>query len=244
MSATAVFGLVLLVLLFFRAHDRSVLAEIQSGKSSGGKDYATLLSKDKTDGFHKNDHSADSQTDPTKPSPTATAQQQSLSSSFTVTSPGPSPSTPGTAPPPTGGAPPPTGSVPPPTGGVPPPASPFTAKVVGIRQDGASPVDCSGAQIPSPSQCVRRYYFTADVAAYNGPGSVTYEWRLSVPGSNIGSYPAGSGQSLTSLHKVVVISCDTPPGQFEVQMRISSPNQSASDDIKAMHDCGGGLTPP
>lgn len=232
LSATAVFVLVVLALFLLRNYDRSVLAESLSGEGSGGKDYATLLSKDKADGFNKKNLTAEEKTDLTNPSPTAASQRPSTSPSFTVT--GPSQST--TTPP--AGSTPSATTTPPPTSGDSPPTASFTADVTGLREDGASPVECKVSTIPTSSQCVRRYHFTAEVEAYNGPGTVAYEWRISVPGSSTGSFSAGSGESLTLLNKVVVISCSTPSGPFKIQLGVTNPNQSKSNDLEVMHDCG------
>ena len=227
-SATVVFVLVLLALLSLRAYDRSVIAEVLLGKGSAGKDYATLLSKDKTDGFNKIDHTAEKQADSTTSGSTKATQQPSTS--FTIT--GTGESTP-TAP--SGSAPPDT-TTPPPASGGSPPASSFSVNVTGIRHEGVSPVECNST-VPYPSQCVRRYFFTAGVEATDGPGIVDYQWDISVPGSSSDSFSAGAGQTLTLLKKVVVISCSTLPGPFTIHLSVTSPNQSNSSDLEVVHDC-------
>lgn len=211
--------------LLVRASERSSLADWLLGVSGGGEGYTTLLSRDKTDEFKKNDNNNDPvQSRPGSTTPTTTGNSPG---SFTVNPGGTTtPIGGGTTTPPTS-----PGSPPPP----PPPPS-FSASIIYFQQDSMA-LECPLLGGLNPNRCSKRYVFGSGVRTSNGPGSVGYSWKSNISSANqTSSFSAGSGEVNTPLQKEILIGCKDP-GNYTLQFVINTPTQTQSGVLTINHNC-------
>lgn len=234
LAATFIFFGLVVFLLLGRLHDKSALGQILAFKNSPSQDYATLLSKDKSDDFQKHDVGNESNPDgnsspdrqPTSNSPVSGAQganpTSTTSQTVTVVS------TPTSSPPP-------AASTPPPPGSPPVTIQPFSAFISDFKQDKAAVMQCTGSGL-NLSKCTKTYSFASNVVTTNGPGSVAYYWKYSVSGSSNGNFAAGSGANTTSLNNTVTISCSNQ-GSFTAQFLLTTPAAAQSSVLQISHTC-------
>ncbi len=238
LQTTAVFIAVILVLLFIRNHERSILADVLASQTNGGQDYAALLSNDKVDDLKKNEVAENEQLS----SPTSSAGGDT-STPFTVTPNSTSPTTTATTTttstttttqepttPPSGGT---TTTQP----------APFSASIVQFRHENTSPLQCptggsgGSGQGNGTQNCYKIYYFSATVKTINGPGNVGYGWESNVDwGDGSGNFAVGSGETFTPLIKQVPMPC-TQTTPLKLQLYLVSPNQASSETLTITHSC-------
>lgn len=238
LQATALFIIIVLLMLLLRFYEQSVLAGVLDSGSNKSRDYASLLSVDKNDDLKKNDVneaanpeatvtdkpvSSSTASAPLTISPSGGGGNSPTSSTGTSTPPAPSPG--GTTPP----------APPPPAEPPPPPAEPFTASIEDIGLESQHQI-CE-TSLTSLNKCYKVYNFKGEIKTLNGPGEVGYGWRSSLSSANEdGKFSVGSGETFTPLGKVIKLACDQPL-QFGVRLIIRSPNSVQSDTVNVSHKC-------
>jgi len=219
-TVTVVFLLIVAVALVLRTSQRSSLAHLLASVTSAGKEYGTLLSKDKTDELKRND-------DVNQPGDSAPAGS---ATSFTLNAGNPSSTTNTTA---SGGSG--TGSVSPSPSPTPPPV--FSAAIAFFRQD-SSELVCT-SQNQKLQTCSKRYTYSGGIRTQNGPGTVNYGWRSNLSSATEdASISAGAGEVVTTVQKVITLAC-TAPSSFSLQLVILSPGFTQSPSLQVNHNCLG-----
>lgn len=230
LAASVSFVAIVLFLFFGRLHERAVLGQILSVKNTPGQDYANLLSKDKADDFKKQDVGGDdlknpsASSQPSGSSVTASIPVQGTSASGSATTTTTTPTVTVVS-----------GTTTPPTTVVPPAPPAFTATITDFRQDQAPLLQCSTGGF-NLAKCSKKYTFVASVKTANGPGSVAYDWRYSVNGSNNGSFAAASGTAIKTLNTELTLDCKNP-GSFTAQFVVTSPAFVQSQPLQINHSC-------
>lgn len=223
LQATAVFILVLVMMLGARLYDHRALADVLGSKTSNSGDYASLLSNDKADDLSKNDVT-------TEEAAKKATNSNSTSDSAPISATSPS-NVPFTVSP----SPPPPALVPPEEDDgneTDPPAPLFTANVESLVLESSSS-NC--AFINGLMQtCSKKYIFRASTKTMNGPGKVSYAWLGESPSS--GEFLVGSGVIYTPVRKEINLPCN-PQKNFVVQFKINSPNPSESNPLPIDHRC-------
>lgn len=233
LSATIIFAGLVIFLLLGRLHDRSVLGRILAVGNTSGGDYATLISKDKSDAFNKHEVSADDSRSPAVAPPTKVGSVPvATSPSYVVTPTAPNPpstTTPSSITPSTTS---------PPSHTPPPPALPFTSTITDFRHLQTSPFTCPAGvtSFNYQTECYKTYTFSATIQTQNGPGTVDYDWDYNVPGSNSGAISVLAGTQSTNIKDTIKITCDNA-GKFTAQFLINAPNADQSQLIEIRHQC-------
>lgn len=199
--------------------ERSSLADLLPGITIGGKDYGSLLSRDKADEFKKNeDNGADARQAGATSSGSSVALNSGSTSANTTTGGAGTTGGGGNA----GGG-----------GGTTTPA--FSSQVQSLQQSSVT-TEC-GAGVPRKNKCSKRYVFSAGVKTFNGPGSVSYSWQSSLSSANESSgFSAGSGENLTTLQKTIVLDCKTS-SSLTLKLAVSSPTSGSSNTLTLNHNC-------
>lgn len=242
-QATTLFIVIVLMMLFVRFYELSVLAGVLDGGSNKSQDYASLLSVDKNDELNKNEVNEKGAAVASEPKKSISSDKESAP--LTV-SPGgsggtaPSSVSNPTASPTLGGsavtsapapAPGPTSPDPPES----PSSQPMTVTVEGVGLESIK--DFCDPSVSGLRKCYKVYTFKGSIKTVDGPGDVTYGWRLTKSGfDQDGSFSAGSGETYTYLPKIVRLDCSQPV-QFSVRLITKSPDTDQSDSGTITHFC-------
>lgn len=196
--------------MFLRLSQQASLADLLTGVADSGKEYGTLLSKDKRDELKKNTNNDQTSTT----SPTGTPSSFAIKPSTSANS--------GTATTPT-------------QSGGPSSAPVFGASIASFEQS-AVILECTTPK-PKAQTCSKRYTFNAGIRTLNGPGAVSYGWRSNLSSATADSgFSAGSGESVTPLQRTVTLACN-PASSFNMQIVILSPTLTQSAVLSINHNC-------
>lgn len=232
LQATVLFIILLILMLFVRFYEQSILAGVLNGTNNKGQDYATLLSVDKSAELNKNevnDRGAPVNTEANKsasnksPAPLTVSSSGPGDTTTTQQGSGLTPSTGGSTAP---------GLAP---GDSPAPLEPFMVSVEGVGLESAYKV-CEPS-FTTISKCSKIYTFKGMIKGINGPGNVGYGWRFTLPiFDEDGTFQAGTGETLTTLGKIIKLDC-AQPVQFAVKLVTKSPNADQSSPVGVTHNC-------
>lgn len=213
LQATLAFVLIVLTMLFVRTLESRSLANVLANNTNN--DYAALISTDETDEFKQNKTEESGSAvarGPNEPEPPA----------FTVS--------PNSEPEPD-----------PPDDDddndeEPAPPPPFSAEITNLALDNKK-FKCADPNHPTPETCGIEYKFRGEIRAINGPGTVAYAWKSTVPKANKeGQYSAGSGETFTPVYNLFNLRCDEPQ-EIRIRLRLNEPNTDASDELRVSHEC-------
>ncbi len=213
---SVVFLLIVLLVTFMRATQRTSLANLLAQVTSGEQGYGTLLSKDEAEQVKTNNDTEE---------PDAQVPEGAPSSlSFNNDSP-----TDVNAAPLSSGS----------NGGgadiVPQPVAVFSSSIASFQQNNVA-LECSTPK-PKPQTCSKRYNFSASVRTQNGPGTVRYGWRSNAAGAAADStFTVAAGEVVTPLQKSIILDC-TSPADYSLQLVIVSPTAAQSASLSISHNC-------
>lgn len=111
----------------------------------------------------------------------------------------------------------------------------FGASISSIHHDNTKPKCHSDKQ--KHSDCSKQYTFTATVATTDGPGTIAYGWRSTLPQAVESGVQTTHGQADTkTLTKTITLACDSPI-RFTMQLIITAPVSVHSEILTINHNC-------
>lgn len=117
-------------------------------------------------------------------------------------------------------------------------SAPVFSAVIASFDQGSVTLQCTKSKLKL-QWCSKQYAFAAAVSTQNGPGTVDYGWRSTIPSATTnGSISVGSGNVVSTLPKTITLSC-TVPMVFTLQFVIQSPDLTQSAIITVNHNCNG-----